>query len=684
MNVGNPISRAPGATLAVTAGYVTWLLWRSAQHGLGEAAYDFYGLFYPNVVYALGRLAAGGHGLLWTPYQACGLPFLANSQVGLLYPGHLLFAVLPREAALLASALTHLALVGAGVYLLCREIGLGVPAALCGAFAFQLGQVTVQFAGWGPIHLSTWAWLSVAAWRAERLVHRPMVRNSVALGLVLTVQFLAGFIQISFLTYLLLVLRFAWAGLTRETDRPLALAASATLALALPVGLAAVMLVPALEMVRASIRSRPLAAGEIGPGFSWRLLLETVRSQVTIPFNVLVVLLAALAVLSTRHRALVVFFGLVLAGCVVLSTGPGSGLWELYARLPLAASFRGSGRLLWITHLAAAMLAALGAEVASRALGRAAPLLPLAMVANALLLGSVPYFGYRSGDLYDRNADAFAFVRARLTPQDRVHVVGKPRDVALGPKSPTWFRVPGIYDYEAQPPRRYAEFFTYLRTGRPLHDLSDWHWILDHQLPPTLQRPLFDRTAARYVLVDRDVDEVPQVLGAGVRLLAEIGGVRIYENEQALPRARWVPSATVIPDDDALRALASGAYDPRRTVVLDRVYPIATGTSGGGPATIIIDDPERVVVQVRAPSAAFLVLADTFYPGWAATVNGERREIMRADYAFRAVPLPAGESVVEFTYHPASVRRGLLLSAAGAALVITLLVWARRSVPSRR
>src|SRR5207244_12118374 len=91
--------RATCAVLAATAAYVTFgVFWRRARQGLGEIAYDFYNLFYPNAVYAVQSLAAGGHGLLWTPYQACGLPFLANTEVGLFYPGHLVFALLPRES----------------------------------------------------------------------------------------------------------------------------------------------------------------------------------------------------------------------------------------------------------------------------------------------------------------------------------------------------------------------------------------------------------------------------------------------------------------------------------------------------------------------------------------------------------------------------------------------------------
>src|SRR5262249_50409990 len=150
---------------------------------------------------------------------ACGLPFLANTEVGLLYPGHVVFALLPREPALLASVLLHLAVAGAGTFLLCREIGTGVPAALSGALAFQLGNYVVQFAGWGPIHRSTYAWMPVAAWRAERLVRRPSGRGAVALAVVLAVQLLAGFVQIAYYTYGLVALRIAWAALTREQRR---------------------------------------------------------------------------------------------------------------------------------------------------------------------------------------------------------------------------------------------------------------------------------------------------------------------------------------------------------------------------------------------------------------------------------------------------------------------------------
>ena len=57
----------------------------------------------------------------------------------------------------------------------------------------------------------------------------------------------------------------------------------------------------------------------------------------------------------------------------------------------------------------------------------------------------------------------------------------------------------------------------------------------------------------------------------------------------------------------------------------------------------------------RFPAPGYLLLLDTYFPGWSATVNGEPAPILRADYNFRAVSLPAGRSTVCFSYRPESL-----------------------------
>jgi uncharacterized membrane protein YfhO len=68
---------------------------------------------------------------------------------------------------------------------------------------------------------------------------------------------------------------------------------------------------------------------------------------------------------------------------------------------------------------------------------------------------------------------------------------------------------------------------------------------------------------------------------------------------------------------------------------------------------------------------------DAYYPGWRATVDGQAVDILRANYAFRAIALEAGAHEVALAYRPRSLIAGTILS--GAALVAVALALVRRS-----
>jgi uncharacterized membrane protein YfhO len=92
---------------------------------------------------------------------------------------------------------------------------------------------------------------------------------------------------------------------------------------------------------------------------------------------------------------------------------------------------------------------------------------------------------------------------------------------------------------------------------------------------------------------------------------------------------------------------------------------------GTGSVEIIDNAPERVAVRVRSRMPGFLYLADQFFPGWTAHVNGVPREILRANYTFRLVEVPAGDSEVVFTYRSRFLWLGALIS----LLTIALVAW---------
>jgi uncharacterized membrane protein YfhO len=56
-------------------------------------------------------------------------------------------------------------------------------------------------------------------------------------------------------------------------------------------------------------------------------------------------------------------------------------------------------------------------------------------------------------------------------------------------------------------------------------------------------------------------------------------------------------------------------------------------------------------------------MADTFYPGWNAWIDGQKVPVMHADYLFRAISMPAGDHSVVFAYQPISFYLGAIISA---------------------
>ncbi len=149
-----------------------------------------------------------------------------------------------------------------------------------------------------------------------------------------------------------------------------------------------------------------------------------------------------------------------------------------------------------------------------------------------------------------------------------------------------------------------------------------------------------------------------------------VGAAYIHRNGGALPRARLVGKP--IYAADRVQAIAAveraGASLRDQLVVEDPDQPLAIGAEVSGTARIVEDLPEHVAVETDAATPAYLVLSDTFDPGWSATLDGQPAPIWPANIAFRAVYLPEGPHTVVFNYRPAGFVLGLLLTGCGALL----------------
>ena len=160
------------------------------------------------------------------------------------------------------------------------------------------------------------------------------------------------------------------------------------------------------------------------------------------------------------------------------------------------------------------------------------------------------------------------------------------------------------------------------------------------------------------------------------------GPLAVYQNPDPLPRAWLVAAAQVLPDQDAvLAALKQPSFEPLHTVFLEHqnnnppsptTTAMSAASSMSGPVSVLEYSPNEIVLAASADRAGYLVLSEVWFPGWLATVNGVPAPVLRANYTFRALPVPAGELQVRLWYAPESWRRGLALLGVGILLLAGL------------
>ena len=188
---------------------------------------------------------------------------------------------------------------------------------------------------------------------------------------------------------------------------------------------------------------------------------------------------------------------------------------------------------------------------------------------------------------------------------------------------------------------------------------------------------LLDLTNTEYVLVSQPIN-LPgySEVYRGSRSI-------VLRKADVLPRAYLVGKTEVVPDDHAVDSLLAASFDYRHTAMLPE--PLPTGIS-------IQPDPQGSVqwldrgvngqhLKVHTDRPALLMVLDNFYKDWHAHVDGRDTPILRANYAFRAIPVSAGDHDVELTYLVTPYHMPAMISALTLLLLMALVLWPVRRVP---
>jgi hypothetical protein len=404
---------ASAIALAAVAASVVALWFRfnaPPPYGGLQFPQDLLYYYVPQIERAAERLTHGELPL-WNPYACAGLPLLATLQTGVFYPPTWLAVWLPVERALPVRLLAETALGAFFAWAFLRAVGRGRLAAVAGAFLYafscQLGQ-----SFWPPA-LSTLTWTPWLLLCVEKLVGRWRWRWWAGLALGTALQLLAGFPQYVVYSFYALA-PFAAVRLLEErragARRVWAIGAGLVAAVALGVGLAAVQLLPTLELVGESRRVGSLTSAEthyLGYQTSVaKFLANAVDPRpkgITFGWlkdagyvGIATLLLVGAGVVGGRRRPSTWLWLALGAAGLVLSQGFAgwtAPLHAAYAALPTGSTFRTPERLELLPLLAVLILASRGLDALGAArspLARRVGLAALVAGVAALALVGAP------------------------------------------------------------------------------------------------------------------------------------------------------------------------------------------------------------------------------------------------------------------------------------------------------
>lgn len=657
----------------------------------------------------------GGDSILWSPSIYSGAYIHGEGQLGELHPIHwLLYRFAPLDVGINAELLLTYALTLAGTFLFFRL------ALQVGGVAAALGATLFAFGGFNLLHLAhmnmiavlshlPWTlWLSDVIVRADATAGRRRIAlASLGLAAVTASQWLLGFPQGVYLTWLaagaLVVVRVA--GGSRAGNAVWCVAA-----LVLGTGVGAVQILPTLDTAAHAYRYasgpsfalmyslHPLNVVQLWSPWTWPSRVYTVDEPPILHEFTLyngAICVVAIAWLAMRWRALEPSVRRVtwtVAACgalaLVLALGRFGYLQTAIVHLPGFSIFRAPSRHIVLVHLALSAIAAVAFEDMTshvrpfRAAPSIAPLprgwmlvVPVLMTtASVAAINGVPSLAPSIDGVNTVRAAASAIVvmalmcaLALIAARGRTWalpllVVFSIADIAVWGYSFTLVDRPVTLDAVSTPA-------LVPREARPL----DYLWR-----PPQI----FDGNLA----VLRGVRLADGYLALSPRRVfdpARPAAQRLAGVTWSWDGARWgrvtdpMPRARLVAETLVTRGVRR--YIETLDIATTAIVGDAVGELDGPPGTasVIVDRPGWIEVDVRAPERQLLVLTERFHEGWTA-IRGCAGAPLAVYGEMLGCVVPPGASRVELRFAPRSFTRGAAVSLASCGVWVVAAAFALR------
>ncbi len=662
-----------------------------------EASSDLLDFYYPQRVFLAEHLKQNQIPL-WTPYQQNGFPFLAEAQTGIFYPPNLiLLRLLPTPLAFNWSIILSYFILSFGTYFFLKTLKLDSIAAF-------FGSLVITFSGFFITHLKHVPLLQVAAFLpwillfTEKIITTYSSKYALGLAFILALMILPGHLPTSYSIILFalfyFLLRLAQEFKKRgETAKPIVLF---FLSLLLSLFLSAIQLLPTLEMIPYSTRNIPLVSVNFSsklidqimiflnpfifgnPGLGNYLPSKPNLWEINGYLGLIPLFLAVYAFFKVKQ---IFPFKTLLALSLIFVFGVPRGFFDfLWNFLPGLIFTRIPSRFLLFTDFFLIVLAAFCLQkLIQKRLSEGKAIVLAILIFTALDLGwyFYPYYGSMSANKWQETPQSATFLK-KDAENFRIANFGQDFSYPLAYQAAGgWLRNTDYFlaAKETLPP-----------TLNSLFDISSIHFQYEYagafalsrrsQLSLLAQKEdLFNPSAPKllglqnikYIL---SMAPLPPEATSSFKLVfetspkAELPPLTILENPQFLPRAYLVPTSLVLTREKALAFMISSDFNPIQQVILEKNLDLPQNGQGTKKQDIRLleDEEDRLQFQVETPASAYFVLTDSFYPGWKAKIDGQETEIVVANYAFRAIAIPAGKHLIEFSFKPISFYLGALIT----------------------
>ncbi len=247
----------------------------------------------------------------------------------------------------------------------------------------------------------------------------------------------------------------------------------------------------------------------------------------------------------------------------------------------------------------------------------------------------------------------------------------------FGAETSVYYHLPSLEGYDALYIRRYGEFIASLENGRVKESGRS---VVSFPKDNSNTTKTINLLNVRYIVHKLADDYVPWTFPFWTypkdqfKLIYKDEKYKFYENTFVYPHAFLTGEYKVLSKpQDIIDTILSKDFNLRKEIILEDDPKLPRTSLNIGTLKFANYTPNKIDLEIDVKNKGLLFLADNYYKGWEAKVDGRSVAIYRADYTFRAIPVFEGKHNVSFIYNPVSFKLGVGLGAAGLLGIIVML-----------